>query len=59
MGGAWVSLTDWKVELSDDIKAIDGPKGRQKSMELLYPSTQATCHKIQISVIFYLVKEVM
>lgn len=56
-----MSLTDWKVELSDGIKAIDGPKGGQKSIELLYyyPSTQATCHKIQTSVIFYLVKEVM
>lgn len=30
-----MSLTDWKGELNDGIKAIDGPKGRQKSVILL------------------------
>ena len=52
--GAWVSLTDRKVELRDGVKAIDGPKGGQKSIELLYysPSTQSSCHKRQTSVIF-------
>lgn len=27
-GGTWVSLIDWKVELSDGVKATEGPKGR-------------------------------
>lgn len=50
-----MSLTDWKVELSDDIKAIDGPReDRNQSNYCIHP-----CLKIQTSVIFYLVKEVM
>ena len=30
-----MSLIDWKVELSDGVKAIEGPKGKQKSTVLL------------------------